>query len=246
MPKAQEAEKLLIDKSTKMQCLACSRKLAGEVGKVWWCSKCDYGRLDGSFDRKVYDAGYAKKYEGYLYSEQGEQLNDFRVDFVLTYAKPSKEKVLLDYGCASGGFAHKAAKFWKVIGYDVNTVFAQYWDKRKKSDVKEWGEVEFRITPPTEAVDILTCFDSLEHVTSPGGLLVYYAPKCVFISIPLVEKKRLLTSRHYRTDEHLHYFTHKSLVRFMRKHKYNMLKKSARETELGREDVWTYAFYKKK
>lgn len=246
MSKTQEVEEILGNDTAKLECLSCGDKLTEAVGKVWWCDKCGYGRLDAAFDQEVYDDSYARKYESYLYSDQGKLLNTFRLQFVLTYVYPSQDSVLLDYGCASGGFVRGAVDYWSTIGYDVNPSFVQYWEKRQEISLQIWKQIDFRISPPTQTVDILTCFDSLEHVTSPGGLLVYYAPEHVFISIPLVEKKRLLTSKHYRTDEHLHYFTHKSLVGFMKQHGYRLLKRSARESELGREDVWTYAFHKKK
>lgn len=246
MSKTQLIEKILGNTAVKLECLSCGDKLFEEVGKVWWCNKCGYGRLNDEFDAAVYDDLYARKYEAYLYSDQGMLLNTFRLHFVLSYVKPSQKSVLLDYGCASGGFVRGTVDFWHTIGYDVNPSYAKYWEKRQQVCLHPWGQIDFRLSPPTQTVDILTCFDSLEHVTSPGGLLMYYSPKHVFISIPLVGKKRLLTSKHYRTDEHLHYFTHKSLVGFMKKHGYKMLERSVRESELGREDVWTYAFRKKK
>lgn len=246
MPRMQEIGAILGNKTIKLECLVCGDRLNESVGKVWWCNKCGYGRLNAAFDQAVYDNAYADRYESYLDSDRGKLLNTFRLHFVLSYATPAPEKVLLDYGCASGGFVRGAVDFWNVIGYDVNPSYAQYWRRRQKFSPKTWGQIDFRVSPPTQTVDVLTCFDSLEHVTSPGGLLMYYAPEHVFISIPLVEKNRLLASKHYRTDEHLHYFTHRSLVEFMKKHGYRMLEKSARESELGREDVSTYAFHKKK
>lgn len=103
---------------------------------------------------------------------------------------------LLDYGCASGAFHQSSPNGYQTDGYDINPATGFYKPN-----------LMFPI------FDIVTLWDSIEHVTDPRGLLQWLLPRWLFISTPNLESVRgdIREWRHYRPEEHLYYFDRHSL-----------------------------------
>src|SRR3989344_1240217 len=74
---------------------------------------------------------------------------------------------ILDIGCATGVFLDIARKnSWKVTGVDISKYACEYAKKKFKLDVKQ-GEIE-DIKFPKKTFDVITMWDTLEHVQNPN------------------------------------------------------------------------------
>lgn len=175
----------------------------------------------------VYDANYFKKYEGYAQTPLGGQLNQARLEIVKEYILPSE--TLCDIGIGSGQFV--LARERGARGYDVNPVAIEWLKKR-----------DLWLDPYHTPVHVMTFWDSLEHIEDPTPLL----KNCLalaFVSIPIFEdREHVLRSKHFRPDEHYHYFTLPGVERFFKDRGFILVKTSDIESQLGREDIGTFVF----
>jgi hypothetical protein len=184
-------------------------------------------KIDGQYG---YD--YWKKYIAMSATDMGEALNTARVNLVQQYAGYDP---VVDIGIGSGAFivmrnesAPVAENTW---GYDVNP-YAIYWLIERGL----WHDPYF--IDPENA----TCWDSLEHMKHPEAF-VRRVQKHLFISIPIFEgETHALRSKHFRPDEHFHYFTERGLIEWMKKESFDLVTKNKMETDLGREDIGTFVF----
>ncbi len=196
-----------------------------EVSKGRWFFKVN--------SNNVYDENYIKKYEEYDSSNRGKKINEFRQEVIKGFG----EKNYLDVGVGSG----KLVKDLHCFGYDVNEVMK----KRLK------GNGQFKDLYKDDLTDIHTfCFfDSFEHIEDLGEVIHKLKKGDVFItSIPLLKngaiKEDVLKWKHYREDEHYHYFTIDAFLSFMLID-FDVLFCSDYEIKLGREDIYTYVFKKR-
>jgi len=206
---------------------------------ILWCDGCQYGCSTYPFDTNVYDEEYCSKYTKYDNTQLGVDLNKFRLEFVQHFIKRvnSPKLKVLDFGCAVGAFCKIVAEHFDSYGCEVNSFYEKVW----KEDV---SGAKYSLSVPQEQFDVVTFFDSLEHVDDIKGLLEKLNVSHVVISIPIVPKEKLPQSRHLRPQEHLHYFTTSSLCKFFSQSGYELGGTSSRESELGREDIFTFYFRK--
>lgn len=144
---------------------------------------------------KIYDAAYHKKFFDRAQTELGRRIYQTRWDFVQRHVPEGGR--LLDYGCASGAFHKAAPKGFLTEGYDVNphTGFSKTLD------------LGF------EHFEIVTMWDSIEHLHNPVGKIQELMPEWLFITTPNLESVRgdIHAWKHYRPGEHLYYFDCHSL-----------------------------------
>lgn len=143
------------------------------------------------------------------------------------------ESSVLDIGAGCGTFV-KAARSW---GFDAKgfDVIAKTVDFLKSMDA-------FADDP--ERFDVVTFWDSLEHIENPGTVLRRISSGAVvLVAIPLVtDLTKVRESKHYKPGEHLYYFTECGFVEWMNRHGFRMLEYSAHEVEAGRESIGAFAF----
>lgn len=194
-------------------------------GLLWWPLE---GR--GFYpvpDLKKYEKSYFEKYVGYAKTPMGAALTNRRVEFTRKY---SEKTPLVDIGIGSGHFIESRGA-GITFGYDVNPV-AIAW----LLDRNLWWD-PYALDPRD-----VCCWDSLEHIKRPEDL-IKRVQRFAFISIPIFEgPEQALRSKHFRSDEHFWYFTKSGLVRWMEGHGFRLLEENSMETELGREDIGTFAF----
>jgi hypothetical protein len=172
----------------------------------------------------VYDASYFDKYRSYTDTEMGRDITSARVGLVNRHYAGS----VVDIGIGCGDFVQAMPG---AFGYDVNPTGIQWLKDRHL-----WCD------PYEFPVNAVTCWDSLEHIKKPE-LLLNYVRKWVFVSIPIFEDKaHVLRSKHFRPDEHFHYFTHLSFIRFMSDQGFGLVEYNEMESDLGRDGIGTYAF----
>lgn len=169
-----------------------------------------------------YDANYFNKYIGYDDTEIGRALNDVRLAFVSVIAAG---KSLVDIGVGSGQFVKNA----NCYGFDINPVVIP--------TLIEEGSF---FNPYENNIECATFWDSLEHIQDIH-LILENITDTVFVSIPIFRDiEHVLSSKHYRPDEHCWYFTNDGFQRFMLAHGFVTVVQSDIETELGREDIRSF------
>ena len=174
-----------------------------------------------------YGKDYWENYARRTATDVGHALNDARAHLV--YKHVGHDPVV-DIGIGSGGFI-VARDHASTRGYDVNP-FAIQWLLERGI----WHDPYF--IDPENA----TCWDSLEHMKHPEDF-VKRVRRHLFISIPIFrDKDHALASKHFKPEEHFHYFTEPGLEFFMNKQGFKLIAKSRVEEELGREDIGTFVF----
>lgn len=69
--------------------------------------------------------------------------------------------------------------------------------------------------------------------------------KGVILSTPIYKSfNDVLQSKHYKPDEHIHYFSYHGIIKFMEKFNYKCVESSMIETKLGRESIGSFVFIK--
>lgn len=172
-----------------------------------------------------YDAAYFQKYQGYARTELGRKLTRTRSELVGAYISNSR---VTDVGIGCGAFVryHDGA-----VGYDVNPAGVQWLLEHRK-----WSN------PYEEEVRHACFWDSLEHIADPS-LLLNRVQESVFVSIPIFTGlDHVRRSKHFRRDEHYWYFTSSGFIQYMRALGWRCVERNWMETDLGREDIETYAF----
>jgi len=174
----------------------------------------------------VYDKAYMDKYKEYVDTTIGKGILDARLRLISEYDK------ILDIGVGCGTLIDnkKDAK-----GFDVNPEAIKMLKKTKRwCDPYKDDMWDF---------DAITFFDSFEHIEKPELLLNRITHEAVVIVIPLFKTvKGILKSKHYRPDEHYHYFTGGGLIRYMSKHGFHCKSINSEETELGRDEIHSFVF----
>jgi hypothetical protein len=173
-----------------------------------------------------YDQGYWDKYVGYANSQMGKEITRRRVEWVNKWA----DKIpVVDVGIGCGHFIQERKH--PTYGFDINPVAVNWLRDR-----------DLLVDPGTVHVDALTFWDVIEHIRNPGEILAH-AKRFVFASIPVFTgPEQILTSKHFRKDEHCWYWTRESFPVFMSWFGFKLLETSNFESELGREDIATFAF----
>lgn len=177
-----------------------------------------------------YDSAYFEKYRRYTLTAMGRAITAARIDLVRRHAGGAAHVVDVGIGCgdfimARGGWT------W---GYDVNP--------RGEAWLRENG----RWLNPYERPSMLgavTMWDVLEHIAVPHRLLDL-VKRWVFLSLPIVPGSEPPSTswKHYKPEEHCWYWTESGLVLWMAAHGFVCREMNRVETELGREDIGTFAF----
>lgn len=107
------------------------------------------------------------------------------------------------------------------------------------------GIVERDAEKSTLIYDVMTMWDSFEHITEPGALFERFHTPIVCMTLPVYESLDAARfSKHFRPNEHVWYHTDEGIVRHMQSFHYQKVFDSADpgEERMGREEVRTYAF----
>lgn len=168
----------------------------------------------------------------------------------------NETRALLDIGVGSGEFLEfmgcgKSPKPEKVsraervgiiraYGYDINPV-AIRWLKERRLFLDPYAGP---IGPGT----VITLWDTLEHMPEPDDLFQRMLPGsilCTSLPIyPVIDRKQIMASKHYKPNEHLYYFTKGGLINWLERSGFEFIFYSDAETKAGREGIGTFAFRK--
>ncbi len=176
-----------------------------------------------------YDQAYFQHFVDLADTPMAKALNQARVAMLLRHAKPTD--MVVDIGIGAGTFIETVDK-GRVYGYDVNP-HAIAWLKERKLFFNPYDETTF---------DVACFWDSLEHIAYPTALLENVR-SVVLVSLPIFRDAwHARTSKHYKPNEHVWYFTDEGIRWFMGLHHFDCVEANAVESHIGREDVFSYAF----
>lgn len=197
------------------------------AGLTWW----DHlGMGHYPVRSHVYDDAYWRKYEEYAVTDLGRALTRARIALVERHVGAAR---LCDIGIGSGQFVEERNRVaaGSTVGYDVNPRGVS-WLLRAGLFHDPWRD----------RTDVVTFWDSLEHIHDIGELLDRIGA-AAFVSIPIFrDRDHVLASRHFRPDEHVWYFTRAGLLGYMEQAGFRCVEENAMESELGREDIGSFAF----
>jgi hypothetical protein len=199
------------------------------AGKILWS---DEGVGWYSVEGAPYDQAYFEKYQRYGLTEMGEKLNAARVAFVARYYRG----LLCDVGAGAGSFIDMRwdRRRQLTLGYDVNPASAKWLEERS-----------LFVDPYLAKLPALSLWDVLEHVEDFSRLITN-CRDWLFLSLPIFsDRSHAERSKHFRRDEHFWYFTANGLVFLMSKFHFELVAQNDMETQLGREDIGTFAFRRK-
>lgn len=151
-----------------------------------------------------------------------------RCDFVEQHFRGT----LIDVGIGSGAFIEaRRQRKRTTYGWDVNPAALLWLDDRM-----------LLVDPYLVPFDAMTLWDVLEHMPDFQSLLAN-CREWLFLSLPIFrDAEHALRSKHFRPTEHYWYFSREGLIAAMKLCGFGLVSESAVETDLGREDIGTYAF----
>lgn len=182
-----------------------------------------YGHYPVPKDRP-YDEEYFEKYRKMANTEMGDKITQARIDLVRRHYSGS----ICDVGIGSGQFVETCDQ---AYGYDVNPAGIR-WLKDKNKFHELYGAT----------IGALSFWDVLEHIDE-AEKAIEQATEWVFVSVPIFENAEHITkSRHFRKDEHIHYWTHQGFINWFSANGFECVEHNTIESDLGRDGIGTYAF----
>jgi 2-polyprenyl-3-methyl-5-hydroxy-6-metoxy-1,4-benzoquinol methylase len=181
--------------------------------------------------RVAYDAAYLQHYKELEGTPIARALNAGRCAMLARVAL--RDARVLDVGVGSGLFLTVARDAgYDVRGYDVNP--QAVLDLRAR-DLYADDFAEF---------DVVTFWDSLEHIEDPGAAISRIKRGAVaIVALPVFDDlTRIRESKHYKPGEHLYYWTEQGFVDWMSHYGFRLLERSHHEVEAGREGIAAFAF----
>ncbi len=124
---------------------------------------------------------------------------------------------------------------WRLFGTDVNPKGV------------EWLKKNQMLLPPTLKANILTFWDTFEHIPNVDDIIRENDPEWIFVCMPVyLNEDHVFRSKHYRPGEHCWYFTEEGFREVMLQRGYRLYEMNCSEVVWGlREDILSFAFRKK-
>jgi len=194
---------------------------------TWW-PQLGIGYYPVTAGLAPYDQAYFDRFARAAETKLGWALMRARCDFVERHFRGT----LVDIGIGSGAFVDLRRRHLRqTYGYDVNPAGVR------------WLEERLLFTDPyRQTFAAMAFWDVLEHIAEFQALLAN-CREWLFLSLPIFrDAEHALASKHYRPDEHCWYFTRDGLVYAIAACGFSLVSESNMETELGREDIGSFAF----
>jgi Methyltransferase domain len=195
---------------------------------TWW-PELGLGHYPVESGFAPYDQAYFDRFDRDAHTDLGKALMRARCNFVDQHYRGP----LVDVGIGSGAFIELR---WQdglpTFGYDINPAAIEWLKKRCLLFNPYFGAFNGAVT----------LWDVLEHLPDFQSLLTN-ARDWVFLSVPIFrDAEHALRSKHFRPLEHYWYFSRDGLIYAMQICDFALVSENTMETELGREDIGTFAF----
>ncbi len=198
-------------------------------GHLTWFEELGYGFYP--VENTPYDQEYFDRYRGQADTKIGQALNKARCDLVRTWWQGP----VLDVGIGDGAFLRVRGREFFDRGFDVNPAGVEYLER--------CGMFEDLYTGVP--MPVATFWDSLEHIEDPRQALARVG-YMAFVSLPIFDDvHHVLRSKHFRRDEHWHYFTRTGFIRFAGQCGFAVADQSSMESDIGREGIETFVLTRK-
>jgi methyltransferase family protein len=175
----------------------------------------DYVWDRGAFRQKTLCCTVVKDYAAYYLAidAQVRALSHRRFEILKAFVPRGR---LLDYGEGTGRFREIAARTWPTFGYDLGRPM------------------------PAGPWDVVTFFDSLEHLVHPAEAIRDLQPRWIMVSVPWCHHPDrpdwFLAWKHRKPGEHLWHFSAAGLDQFMASVGYEPIMRSSFEDDIRRRD----------
>jgi len=196
--------------------------------RLTWFPQLGVGYYPVECGTEPYDADYFDNFDRNAATDLGRAIMAARCAFVEEHYRGT----LVDVGIGSGAFIEaRQARERETLGYDVNPVGIGWLENRGL-----W------INPYFAKPRAVSLWDVLEHMPDFDRLLER-VERWVFVSLPIFrDAEHALRSKHFKPREHTWYFTRDGLVAVMAWCGFHLMSENIMETQLGREDIGTFAF----
>jgi len=192
----------------------------------WW-PQLGIGYYPIESPLEPYDQDYFDSFDRNARTEFGQALMQARVNFVEQHYRGT----LVDVGIGSGAFIELRNRHRTTYGCDVNPAGIAWLRQRK-----------LLVNPYQVSFDAMSLWDVLEHISEFQPLLANVRD-WLFLSLPIFDDvEHVLRSKHFKPKEHCWYFTRDGLVTAMKLCGFALVSENTMETDLGREDIGTFAF----
>src|SRR5262245_56238951 len=197
-------------------------------GRLTWWPELGIGYYPVEAGHEPYDQDYFDRFDRNARTDLGRALMLARFNFVEQHYRGT----LIDVGIGSGAFVElRQGRRRPTYGYDVNPAGIQWLEDRM-----------LLVDPHLVSFDAATLWDVLEHIPDFQSLLAGVR-EWLFLSLPIfTDAEHALRSKHFRPQEHCWYFTRDGLVFAMKQCGFGLVSESSIESDLGREDIGTFAF----
>jgi len=197
---------------------------------TWWLQH-GIGYYPVEAGHAPYDQDYFDSFDRNAQTELGRALMQARVNFVERHYRGT----LIDVGIGSGAFVElRNQRGRSTYGYDVNPAGLAWLEQRM-----------LLVDPHLVSFDAVTLWDVLEHIPDFQSLLANVR-EWVFLSLPIFrDAEHALRSKHFKPEEHYWFFSRDGLVFAMDLCGFALVSENTMETDLGREDIGTFAFRRK-
>ena len=161
-----------------------------------------------------YNRDYFERYLDYDNTPLGRAITKFRVGVVnklVSYRR--RPSFLLDVGSGTGKFLKELHRRTPIKAHGIDPA----------PDSLSWLHENKRVSTRTR-YNVLTFWDSLQHISEPGRLFEEYHPKHVAVSIPIyTSKEQIRHHTKFKPDQYKWYFTRKGFIDWMDSYGYEML-----------------------
>jgi hypothetical protein len=197
-------------------------------GRLTWWPQLGIGYYPVEHALAPYDQDYFDNFDRNARTELGRTLMQARLNFVEQHYRGT----LIDVGIGSGAFVElRNGRRRTTYGYDVNPAGIAWLEQRM-----------LLVDPHLVSFDAMTLWDVLEHISDFQSLLANVR-EWLFLSLPIFrDAEHVLRSKHFKPEEHCWYFTRDGLVFAMKMCGFVLISESSVETDLGREDIGSFAF----
>jgi len=223
---------------TARRCMVCGGYYAAApITGLLRCTRCGFVSADLDLSQqeleKLYNREYflGVEYRDYV-AERALIEKNFRMRLckLLKFVKEPSSKRLLEIGCAYGFFLALAqAYFASVSGVDISREAIAYARERLRLPVSNGDFLECEVSGP---VDVACLWDTIEHIARPdlyveklgsimtsGGILAITTADIE----SAVARLRGHRWRQIHPPTHLHYFSRRSLTRFLERFEYEVV-----------------------